>query len=49
MSVLEGAVRIEFEGRPPLELGPGDMASFPAGLAMTWHVTTPFKEMWFFG
>jgi uncharacterized cupin superfamily protein len=47
--VLEGSVRIEFEGRPPVELGPGDIASFPAGLAMTWHVSTPFKELWFFG
>ena len=47
--VLEGSVRIEFEMRPPLELGPGDIASFPAGLAMTWHVSTPFKELWFFG
>jgi len=47
--VLEGSVRIEFETRPTLELRPGDIASFPAGLAMTWHVTTPFKELWFFG
>lgn len=47
--VLEGSVRIEFETGPPLELGPGDIASFPAGLAMTWHVSTPFKELWFFG
>ena len=47
--VLEGSVRIEFEDRPPLELRPGDVASFPAGLAMVWHVSTPFKELWFFG
>lgn len=47
--VLEGSVRIEFESRPPLELGPGDIASFPAGVPMTWYVTTPFKELWFFG
>jgi uncharacterized cupin superfamily protein len=47
--VLEGSVRIEFENRPPLQLRPGDIASFPAGLAMTWHVSTPFKELWFFG
>ena len=47
--ILEGSVRIEFEDRSPLELRPGDIASFPAGLAMTWHVTTPFKELWFFG
>jgi len=47
--VVEGSVRIEFETGPDLELGPGDIASFPAGLAMTWHVSTPFKEVWFFG
>ena len=47
--VLEGSVRIEFDTRPPLDLGPGDLASFPAGLAMTWHVSTPFKELWFMG
>jgi uncharacterized cupin superfamily protein len=46
--ILEGSVRIEFEARPSLELGPGDIVSFPAGLAMTWHVTTPFKELWMF-
>jgi ethanolamine utilization protein EutQ (cupin superfamily) len=44
--ILEGSVRIEFENRTPLELRPGDIASFPAGLAMTWHVSTPFKEFW---
>ncbi|MFL5679272.1 MAG: cupin domain-containing protein [Chloroflexota bacterium] len=46
--VLEGSVRIECEGQPPLELAAGDIASFPAGIAMTWHVTTPFRELWFF-
>lgn len=46
--ILEGSVRIEFEARPTIELGPGDIVSFPAGLAMTWHVTTPFKELWMF-
>ena len=45
--VLEGAVRIEFaDGGPPLELGVGDMASLPKGVATTWHITAPFKEMW---
>ena len=46
--VLEGSVRIVCEGRPDLELGPGDIVSFPPGLRMTWHVTTPFKELWMF-
>jgi len=47
--VLEGSVRIEFETHPPVQLGPGDIASFPAGMAMTWHVSTPFKELWVMG
>ena len=47
--VLEGSVRIELEDAPALDLHPGDIASFPAGARMTWHVTTPFKELWFFG
>lgn len=47
--VLEGQVRIEIVGGPVLELEPGDMASFPAGLETVWHVTPPFKEMWVFG
>lgn len=47
--VLEGSVRIEIENRPDIELRPGDIASFPAGLPMTWDVSTPFKELWFFG
>jgi len=47
VQILEGAVRIELEDRPPLDLRPGDLASFPAGVAMTWHVSTPFKELWF--
>jgi len=45
--VIEGSVRIEFEAGPSLELGLGDIASFPAGVPMTWHVSTPFKELWF--
>ena len=44
--VLEGRVRIEFDDGTSLELGPGDMASFAPGTAMTWHVTAPFKELW---
>jgi uncharacterized cupin superfamily protein len=44
--VLEGSVRIEIEGGVVLELGVGDMASLPKGLATMWHVRAPFKEMW---
>jgi uncharacterized cupin superfamily protein len=44
--VLEGSARIEIESGPTLELGPGDVASLPAGAQTTWHITTPFKEFW---
>jgi uncharacterized cupin superfamily protein len=45
--VLEGSVRIELDDGRELELGEGDLASFPAGTSMRWHVRTPFKELWF--
>ncbi|MEO8635723.1 MAG: cupin domain-containing protein [Gemmatimonadales bacterium] len=44
--VLEGAVRIEIESGPTLDLKPGDMASLPKGAVTRWHLTLPFKEMW---
>jgi uncharacterized cupin superfamily protein len=43
--ILEGSVRIEIDGGGSLELGVGDLVSLPPGLETTWHVTTPFKEM----
>jgi uncharacterized cupin superfamily protein len=47
--VLEGAARIEIHGGPTLELKVGDMASLPKGAVTTWHLTAPFREIWFFG
>jgi uncharacterized cupin superfamily protein len=47
--VVEGAVRIEIEGGPTLDLGVGDMASLPEGAITTWHLTLPYREIWFFG
>ena len=44
--VLEGGVRIEFDDGSDVTLGIGDLATIPAGMTTTWHVTTPFKEMW---
>ena len=44
--VIEGSVRIEIDGGGELNLGPGDLFSLPPGVATTWHVTTPFQEMW---
>jgi uncharacterized cupin superfamily protein len=44
--ILEGSVRIEIAGGRTLDLGVGDLFSLPAGLATTWHIAAPFKEMW---
>lgn len=47
--ILEGAARIDIEGGPTLELKVGDMASIPEAATVTFHLTLPFKEVWFFG
>ena len=47
--ILEGSARIEIQGGPTLELRVGDMASLPKGAVITWHLTLPFMEVWFFG
>jgi uncharacterized cupin superfamily protein len=44
--ILEGSVRIELADGGSLELGVGDLFSLPPGVETTWHITTPFKEMW---
>jgi uncharacterized cupin superfamily protein len=44
--VLEGEAEIHIAAGGVLELKPGDIASLPAGLETTWHITTPFKELW---
>jgi uncharacterized cupin superfamily protein len=44
--VLEGKADIHISGGPIVHLKPGDIASLPAGLQTTWHITTPFKELW---
>jgi uncharacterized cupin superfamily protein len=45
-AVLEGSVRIEFADGSDVTLEVGDLGTIPAGMQTTWHVSTPFKEMW---
>jgi len=47
--ILEGSASIEIRGGPTLELNVGDMASLPKGVETSWHLTLPFREIWFFG
>jgi uncharacterized cupin superfamily protein len=44
--ILEGSVHIELADGGTLEIGVGDLFSLPSGRETTWHITTPFKEMW---
>jgi uncharacterized cupin superfamily protein len=44
--ILEGSVRVQIADGAPLDLGVGDLFSLPPGVETTWHITTPFKEMW---
>jgi uncharacterized cupin superfamily protein len=44
--ILEGSVQIEITDGGTLDLGVGDLFSLPPGVETTWHITTPFKEMW---
>jgi uncharacterized cupin superfamily protein len=44
--VLEGSVRIELADGGTLELEAGNLFSLPPGRETTWHITTPFKEIW---
>ena len=39
-------MRIEIAGGDALDLTVGDLFSLPPGIETTWHITTPFKEMW---
>lgn len=46
--ILEGRVTVETaEGK--VEIGPGDLVTFPAGLQCTWHVHEPVKKVYRFG
>ena len=44
--ILEGSVHIEIADGGTLDLGVGDLFSLPPDVETTWHMTTPFKEMW---
>ena len=45
-AVLEGSLRIEFDDGSDITLEVGDIATIPAGMRTTWHLTTPYREMW---
>ena len=46
LQVLEGEVRIELDNGEVVELGPGDLATLPAGHMSTWTFKSDYKELW---
>jgi uncharacterized cupin superfamily protein len=41
---LRGKVIVTPEGGEPLELGRGDLATFPAGMRCTWEIQQPVEK-----
>ena len=48
---LEGEVRVEPVGstHEPVEIGQGDLVTFPRGLTCVWHVRKPVRKHYRFG
>lgn len=46
--VLEGQVTVTPDGGEPVEIGPGDLATFPKGMRCTWRVTAPIRKHYTF-
>jgi len=44
--VLKGRMTVTEEGGAPVELGPGDVASFPVGWRGTWVITEPLEKFY---
>ena len=45
--VLEGRVTVE-TAEEKVEIGPGDLVTFPAGLCCTWRVREPIRKVYRF-
>jgi uncharacterized protein len=46
--VLEGRVIVTPDGGEPVEIGPGDLVTFPSGMGCTWRVETPIRKHYTF-
>jgi uncharacterized cupin superfamily protein len=42
--VLEGQVTVTPEDGKPVEIGPGDLVTFPRGMRCTWRVEAPIRK-----
>lgn len=46
---LEGDVIVTPEGGEPVQMGKGDLVTFPAGMACTWKIQVAVKKHYSFG
>ena len=46
---LEGEVTVTPAGEEPVEMGKGDLVTFPAGLSCTWKIKKDVKKHYQFG
>lgn len=46
---LEGDVVVTPEGGDPVQVGKGDLVTFPKGMKCTWKVNQPVKKHYKFG
>ncbi len=46
---LEGDVVVTPEGGEPVEIGKGDLVTFPAGMSCTWKIRKDVKKHYRFG
>ena len=46
---LEGDVVVTPEGGDPVQVGKGQLVTFPAGMSCTWEVRAPVKKHYRFG
>ncbi len=42
--ILEGEVIVTPEGGEPVQIGKGDLVTFPVGMACTWDIRRPVKK-----
>lgn len=46
---LEGDVIVTPDGGEPVQVGKGDLVTFPAGMSCTWHIKKDVKKHYQFG
>ncbi|MEH2322793.1 MAG: cupin domain-containing protein [Nostoc sp.] len=45
---LEGDVVVTSDGGQPVQMGEGDLVTFPAGMSCTWEITKDVKKHYYF-